>query len=129
MDHTPGFLRFVEARRAHVNEVSVGEAQRALAETSDAMLVDVREDHEYAASHAEGAEHIGRGVIERDIEHLVPDKNRPLYLYCGGGFRSVLAAASLQEMGYTNVHSIEGGFRGWCAAGAPLANNSSEPTK
>lgn len=128
MDHTPGFLRFVAARRHQVNEVSIDDAQRTIAQLDNAMLVDVREDNEYAAAHAEGAVHIGRGVIERDIEHLVPDKDRPLYLYCGGGFRSVLAAASLQEMGYTNVHSIIGGFRGWCEAGAPVQTTPPEFT-
>jgi rhodanese-related sulfurtransferase len=126
MDHTPGFLRFVESRRDAIDEVAVDDARRALSEDDAAMLIDVREDREYDAAHAVGAAHIGRGVIERDIEHLVPDKNRPLYLYCGGGFRSILAASSLQEMGYTNVHSIIGGWRGWQEAGAPVETNTPE---
>ena len=126
MDHTPGFLRFVEARRRGVDEVAIDDARRALADNVEAMLVDVREDNEFDAAHAAGATHIGRGVIERDIERLVPDKNRPLYLYCGGGFRSILAASSLQEMGYTNVHSIIGGWRGWQEAGAPIESNTLE---
>ena len=126
MDHTPGFLRFVEARRDAVDEVTLNDARRALAGQPDALLIDVREDAEYAAAHAAGAMHIGRGVIERDIEGLIPDTDRPLYLYCGGGFRSILAASSLQEMGYTNVHSIIGGWRGWQAAGAPVETNSPE---
>ena len=126
MDHTPGFLRFVEARRDAVDEVTLDDARRALAGQPDALLIDVREDAEYEAAHAAGAMHIGRGVIERDIEGLIPDLDRPLYLYCGGGFRSILAAASLQEMGYTDVHSITGGWRGWQAAGAPVESNSPE---
>jgi rhodanese-related sulfurtransferase len=126
MDHTPGFLRFVDARRNNIDEVTVDDARRALAEHSEAMLIDVREDREFEAAHAAGAEHIGKGVIERDIERLVPDKDRPLYLYCGGGFRSILAASSLQEMGYTNVHSIIGGWRGWQEAGAPVESNTPE---
>ena len=124
MDHTQAFLRYVEARRGSVSEVSVEAAQDALAENPAAMLVDVREDKEFDAAHAAGAIHVGRGVIERDIETLIPDVNRPLYLYCGGGFRSILAAASLQEMGYTNVHSVAGGWRGWQAAGAPIESNN-----
>jgi rhodanese-related sulfurtransferase len=126
MDHSPGFLRVVEARRGLVDEVSVAEARRRLDETPDALLIDVREESEYEAGHAAGATHLGRGVIERDIEQLVPDTDRPLYLYCGGGFRSILAAVSLQEMGYTNVHSIMGGWRGWQEAGAPVATNHTE---
>jgi rhodanese-related sulfurtransferase len=126
MDHTPGFLRFVEARRAAIDEVAVDDARHALAGNDEAMLIDVREDKEYDAAHAVGAQHIGRGVIERDIERLVPDKDRPLYLYCGGGFRSILAASSLQEMGYTNVHSIIGGWRGWQEAGAPVETSIPE---
>lgn len=126
MDHTPGFLRYVEARRNAVDEVSVADARQALAARSDALLVDVREDNEFDAAHAAGATHIGRGVIERDIERLVPDTNRPLYLYCGGGFRSILAASALQEMGYTNVHSIIGGWRGWQEAGAPIESKTTE---
>ena len=106
--------------------MTLNDARRALAGQPDALLIDVREDAEYAAAHAAGAMHIGRGVIERDIEGLIPDLDRPLYLYCGGGFRSILAAASLQEMGYTNVHSITGGWRGWQAAGAPVESDSSE---
>jgi rhodanese-related sulfurtransferase len=126
MDHTPGFLRFVEARRGAIDEVNIDDARRALASEPNAMLIDVREDREFEAAHAAGAVHIGRGVMERDIERLVPDTNRPLYLYCGGGFRSILAASSLREMGYTNVHSIIGGWRGWQEAGAPVESNTSE---
>lgn len=120
MDHSPGFLAHVEARRAHVHEVSVHEALQALAGDSPARLLDVREDREWMAGHAAGAMHVARGVIERDIEKLAPDKDAPLYLYCGGGFRSALATDALQQMGYTNVHSVAGGWRAWLEAAAPV---------
>ncbi len=126
MDHTPGFLSLVQARKEGVSEVSVADALQSLQSQSNAVLVDVREDREYNAAHAAAATHIGRGVIERDIETLFPDSNTPLYLYCGGGFRSILAAASLTEMGYTNVHSIAGGWRAWVAAGAPVQSTDNE---
>lgn len=118
MDHSPGFLAHVEARRAHVHEVSAADAHAAAAQDG-ARLIDVREDREFMAEHAVGATHMGRGVIERDIEKAVPDKATPLYLYCGGGFRSALAADALQQMGYSNVHSVAGGWRGWLDAQLP----------
>ncbi len=120
MDHTPGFLAHVQARTEAVSEASVEETQRALKENAQARLVDVREDREWMASHATGALHIARGVLERDIERLVPDKSSALYLYCGGGFRSALAVDSLQQMGYSNVTSVAGGWRAWEAADAPV---------
>lgn len=119
MDHSPGFLAYVEGKRPNVREVSVDETVRATRGDSSARLFDVREDHEFTARHAAGAEHVSRGVLERDIERLVPDKGTPLYLYCGGGFRSTLAADALQQMGYTAVHSVAGGWRAWEGAGAP----------
>lgn len=124
MDHSPGFLAHVEARSALVHEVSVADAQAALAADQTARLFDVREDREWMAGHAEKASHLARGVVERDIERLVPHKATPLYLYCGGGFRSALATDSLQQMGYTNVHSIAGGWRAWTEAGAPVERPS-----
>jgi len=120
MDHSPGFLAHVQGKSANVHEVSVADARRAIALEPSARLFDVREDHEWAASHAAGAAHLSRGVLERDIERLVPEKDTPLYLYCGGGFRSALSADALQHMGYTEVHSIAGGWRAWAAAGAPI---------
>ncbi|HYW31405.1 MAG TPA: rhodanese-like domain-containing protein, partial [Gemmatimonas sp.] len=120
MDHSPGFLAHVEGKRAGVHEVSVADAQAAVAAAPAAYLFDVREDHEFASAHAVGAQHLSRGVLERDIERLVPDKGTPLYMYCGGGFRSALAADALQQMGYTNVHSVTGGWRAWEEAGAPV---------
>lgn len=124
MDHSPGFLAHVQGRRANVHEVTVDEARAALASEPGARLFDVREDLEWTAAHAEGAQHVARGVIERDIEKLVPDKSTPLYLYCGGGFRSALSADSLQQMGYTAVHSIAGGWRAWTEAGAPIEESA-----
>ena len=119
MIHSPGFLKLVEAARSRVREIDVVEARRKL-ESGKAKLIDVREESEWAAGHARGAQHIGKGVIERDIEQRVPDKNDELILYCGGGFRSALATDNLRKMGYTNVSSMEGGWRAWQAAGAPV---------
>ena len=118
MKHSPEFLKVVDDAKSRVREVDVAEARRKL-ESGKATLIDVREDGEWAAGHARGAEHMGKGVIERDIEERVPDKNAELILYCGGGFRSALSADSLQKMGYTNVASMAGGWRAWQAAGAP----------
>ncbi len=120
MDHSPGFLAHVASRRSKVREVSVTQARAALAANPKARLIDVREDREYAAAHAVGAMHVARGIIERDIELQVPDPDTPIYLYCGGGFRSALAADALQQMGYRAVHSIDGGWRAWQEAGAPI---------
>jgi rhodanese-related sulfurtransferase len=117
--HSPGFLKIVEDAKSRVREISVDEVRRKL-ESGKAKLIDVREDSEWAAGHARGAQHLGKGVIERDIEQSVPDKNAELILYCGGGFRSALATDSLQKMGYTNVASMTGGWRGWQAAGGPV---------
>jgi len=117
--HSPGFLKIVEDAKSRVREISVDEVRRKL-ESGKAKLIDVREDSEWAAGHARGAQHLGKGVIERDIEQSVPDKNSELILYCGGGFRSALATDSLQKMGYTNVASMAGGWRGWQAAGGPV---------
>ena len=119
MKHSPGFLKIVEDAKSRVREISVDEVRRKL-ESGKAKLIDVREDSEWAAGHARGAQHLGKGVIERDIEQSVPDKNAELILYCGGGFRSALATDSLQKMGYTNVASMTGGWRGWQAAGGPV---------
>ena len=118
MKHSPGFLKIVDDAKSRVREVSIDETRRKL-ESGKAKLIDVREDSEWAAGHARGARHMGKGVIERDIEQSVPDKSAELILYCGGGFRSALAADILQKMGYTNVASMAGGWRGWQAAGAP----------
>ena len=120
MQHTEGFLKLVEDARGRVREVTVEEARRRLSENPAARLIDVREDNEWEAGHAAGAEHMGRGVIERDIETRHPDHDAELILYCGGGYRSALACDNLQRMGYTNVHSMAGGWKAWKDAGAPV---------
>jgi rhodanese-related sulfurtransferase len=120
LKHSPGFLKIVDDAKSRVREVTVEETRKKL-ETGRARLIDVREDSEWEAGHALGAQHIGKGVIERDIEQKVPDKKSELILYCGGGFRSALSADNLQKMGYTNVLSMSGGWRAWQAAGAPVA--------
>lgn len=119
MKHSPAFLKLVDDAISRVREVDVDEARRKL-ESGKAKLIDVREESEWEAGHARGAEHMGKGVIERDIEQRVPDKTAELILYCGGGFRSALSADNLQKMGYTNVASMAGGWRAWQAAGAPM---------
>jgi rhodanese-related sulfurtransferase len=117
--HSPGFLKLVDDARSRVREIDVDAARRRLA-GGKAKLIDVREESEWAAGHARGAEHMGKGVIERDVEKRVPDKSTELILYCGGGFRSALSADNLQRMGYTNVASLAGGWRAWQAAGGPI---------
>jgi rhodanese-related sulfurtransferase len=119
MDHTPRFLAHVEQVRSRVTEIAPIEVQQLLAR-GVVRVFDVREDNEWAAGHATGAEHLGKGVIERDIERTVPDVNAPIVLYCGGGFRSALAADAIQRMGYTNVRSMAGGWRGWTESGGPV---------
>lgn len=119
MDHTPRFLAHVAAVQGRVTEVSPAEVQEIL-RTGSAQVFDVREDLEWAAGHVAGAAHLGKGVIERDIERLVPDTEAPIVLYCGGGFRSALAADALQQMGYTNVKSMAGGWRGWTELGGAV---------
>lgn len=120
MKHTEGFLKLVEDAKTRVREVDVEQTRRRLAENSGAHLIDVREDKEWERGHASGAEHLGRGIIERDVETKIPDKDAELILYCGGGFRSALAADNLQRMGYTNVSSMDGGWKAWQDAGAPV---------
>lgn len=120
--HAPQFLALVESVRPHVKECNIAQLKTKLEQSAKDPtfhLVDVREDNEFAAGHIPGAIHIGKGVIERDIEGAIPDPNAEIYLYCGGGFRSVLAADTLQKMGYTNLTSVDGGWRGWVAAGYP----------
>lgn len=118
MSHAPEFLRLVDSVRPSVREVTIEEARARQA--AGAHLVDVREESEWAAGHAAGATHLGKGVIERDVEGRIPDRDAEVLLYCGGGFRSVLAAESLQRMGYRHVASVAGGWRAWQEAGAPV---------
>jgi rhodanese-related sulfurtransferase len=123
MKHSEQFLRLVNDSKCRVKEITVADTQKLLAANPNAKLIDVREDDEWRAGHAEGASHLGKGIIERDIEATVPDKATDLILYCGGGFRSALAGDALQSMGYTNVYSMAGGWKAWKEAGAPITNN------
>jgi len=120
MKHSPGFLRIVEDAKQRVRELGIVDVQAMLERGEKFHLIDVREDHEWANGHLPGAQHLGKGIIERDIETAIPDLAAPMVLYCGGGFRSALAADNLQKMGYTNVRSMDGGWRGWTEAGLPV---------
>jgi rhodanese-related sulfurtransferase len=120
MEHSKGFLTLVNDAKARVRECTVTEARQR--QDRGARVIDVREESEWRAGHAAGAEHLSKGVIERDIERVVPDKTAELILYCGGGFRSALAADALQKMGYSNVHSMAGGWRAWVESGSPTEN-------
>jgi rhodanese-related sulfurtransferase len=121
MDHSPGFLALVNEARPHIKEITVSEARDRLARSPDAILMDVREDHEWAAGHAATAVHLGKGILERDLEKLVPDKDREIIMYCGGGFRSALTAHAAVKMGYRNAISLLGGYKGMVAAGWTMA--------
>ena len=118
--HPPRFLKIVDDARSRIRETTVPEVKKRIDRGDKFILVDVREESEYAKDHLPGAVHVGKGVIERDIEMRVPDLNAEMILYCGGGFRSALAADNLQKMGYTNVISMDGGIRGWREQGYPL---------
>ncbi|HEX6804993.1 MAG TPA: rhodanese-like domain-containing protein [Terriglobales bacterium] len=121
--HSPRFLNIVNDARSRVRETNVDEVKHKLERGEKFVLVDVREESEFAKDHLPGAVHMGKGVIERDIEARFPDLNTPMILYCGGGFRSALAADNLQKMGYTNVISMDGGVRGWREKGYPLTKD------
>jgi rhodanese-related sulfurtransferase len=123
MQHAPGFLKIVDEARSRVKETTVDEIKRRLDRGDKFMLIDVREESEFAKDHLPGAVHLGKGVIERDIEARVPDPKKELVLYCGGGFRSALAADNLQKMGYTNVMSMDGGIREWREKNYPLVRD------
>jgi len=119
MQHSPQFLRLVNDAKTRVKQTNVAEVKRRMDSGETLLLVDVREDNEWAKGHLPGAVHMGRGVIERDVETSVPETATKMILYCGGGFRSALVADNLQKMGYTNVESMDGGWRGWNEAGLP----------
>ena len=119
--HSPGFLKLVTDAKSRVTETNIAQVKQRLAQGERINLIDVREDHEWAKGHLPGAVHLGKGIIERDVETKFPDTGAELVLYCGGGFRSALAADNLQKMGYTNVLSMDGGWRGWTEAGNPVA--------
>jgi len=120
MNHSPGFLALVGDAMTRVKECTPADVKRRLDRSENFAFLDVREDHEYNAERADGARHLGRGILERDIEALIADKDAPIVLYCGGGFRSALAADNLQKMGYRNVLSMSGGIKAWREAGLPM---------
>jgi rhodanese-related sulfurtransferase len=122
-DHSPAFLKIVNESKARVKEADFRDIKKRLDAGEKMILVDTREDNEWERGHLPNAIHLGKGIIERDIESAIPDKNAPLVLYCGGGFRSALAADNLQKMGYKNVISMDGGWRGWTEAGFPTAKD------
>ncbi len=120
MKHSEGFLKLVNDAKHRIREVTVPETQQRIEKNPAAKLIDVREDTEWQAGHAAGAVHLGKGIIERDIEEKVPDKTTEIILYCGGGYRSALAADVLQRMGYVNVFSMAGGWRAWKESGGKI---------
>ncbi len=120
MDHSPGFLKLVNESRPSVKEISIEEALERIAKNRDAVLLDVREDEEWKKGHAAGAVHLGKGVLERDIERQYPARDREIIMYCGGGYRSVLTAVVAAKMGYSNVFSLKGGYKAMAAAGWPM---------
>lgn len=121
--HSPEFLKIVNDSKKRVKEIDFREIKKRLDAGEKFVLVDTREDNEWQRGHIPNAIHLGKGIIERDIEAAIPDKNAPLVLYCGGGFRSALAADNLQKMGYKNVVSMDGGWRGWTEAGFPTSKD------
>jgi|SRR6267154_765272 len=120
MDHSPAFLKLVNEARPYVKELTVDEARARLAQNPQAMLMDVREDNEWAKGHAAQAIHLGKGILERDIESVATDPDREVIMYCGGGFRSVLTAQVAQKMGYRNVFSLKGGYKALVQASWPM---------
>jgi rhodanese-related sulfurtransferase len=120
MAHNPGFLKLVNDAKSRIRETDVHGYKKMLADGGKPLLIDTREDNEWAAGHAAGAVHLSKGIIERDIEGKAPDKTTTMVLYCGGGFRSALAADVLQKMGYSNVISLDGGWRAWQESGMPV---------
>lgn len=123
MKHSEGFLRLVNEARSRIRQTTVAETKRRLDSGDKFALVDVREESEWARGHLPDAVYLGKGIIERDVEMRFPDKTAELVLYCGGGFRSALAAENLQKMGYSNVASMDGGWRGWLEAGLPVVKD------
>jgi rhodanese-related sulfurtransferase len=124
MEHSPGFLTLVNQTRPYVNELTVDQARERLAKNPQAVLLDVREDEEWRNGHAAEAVHLGKGILERDLERMFPDMDREIIMYCGGGYRSVLAAAVAHKMGYRNVSSLIGGYKDLVQAQWPMKSGS-----
>ena len=118
--HSAAFVALVDDAKSRIREISIDDYRRRAAAGEPLVLIDVREDHEWARGHLPGAVHLGRGILERDVEQRFADKSAPLVLQCGGGFRSALSADNLQKMGYTNVASLAGGYREWVGLGLPV---------
>ncbi|HVK40756.1 MAG TPA: rhodanese-like domain-containing protein [Candidatus Kapabacteria bacterium] len=127
MQHSERFLKLVEAARLGVREISPEETNAKLEKQENVLIIDTREDHEWERGHVAGALHLGKGIIERDIESVAPDLDQPIILYCGGGYRSVLAAEALARMGYTKVSSMSSGWKGWQVRGYPVEGGESSP--
>ena len=124
MVHSPGFLKLVNEARSRVKEVTLDEARTRLANNPKAVLIDVREDHEWQTGHATQAVHLGKGILERDLEKVFPDPDTEIIMYCGGGYRSALTADAAQKMGYRNVHSLMGGYKALVEANWPMKKES-----
>jgi len=120
MDHSPGFLKMVNDAKSRVKEITIDQARERLKQNPNAVLVDVREDIEWSNGHAAEAIHLGKGILERDLENTIKDPNTEIIMYCGGGFRSALTADAAQKMGYKNVSSLIGGYKGLVAANWPM---------
>src|SRR5262245_58500380 len=123
MRHSEGFLKIVNDAKSRIKEISPADTQNKLNRSDTFHFIDVREDNEWANGHAKGAKHLGKGIIERDIESYEPDRNAEIVLYCGGGYRSALAADALQKMGYTRVLSMSGGYKEWAGSGLPIVKD------
>jgi rhodanese-related sulfurtransferase len=121
MEHSPGFLKLVTQERPYVKEITLEQAREQLARNPQLVLMDVREDNEWEKEHAKEAIHLSKGILERDIEKVVPDLDTEIIMYCGGGYRSVLTASAARKMGYRNVSSLLGGYKGMVAAAWPMA--------
>jgi rhodanese-related sulfurtransferase len=128
MKHSERFLRLVDAARVRVREISPEETQERIAQRDNVLLIDSREDHEWERGHIVGATHLSRGILERDVEGVAPDLRQEIIVYCGGGFRSILAADSLAQMGYSNVRSMATGWKGWQVRGLPIAGTEQATT-
>lgn len=126
MEHSPGFLKLVNQERPHVKELTVEQARQQLARNPKTVLLDVREDSEWERGHAAQAVHLGKGILERDLEQTIPDVSCEIIMYCGGGYRSILTAAIAQKMGYSNVYSLAGGYKALVASEWPMAMGSSK---
>ena len=120
MDHSPGFLKLVNEARPRVKEITIDQARERLAQNPKAILLDVREDLEWQKGHATQAVHLGKGILERDLETMIPDPDAEIIMYCGGGYRSILTAVSAQKMGYRNVYSLMSGYKGLVQAAWPM---------